>query len=216
MRKTSLILLFSLLVLSADAQLFKTYNPGYYVDKDGNKITGVLSFNVCDNKFLYKPDAGGSSQKIKIEDVRAVVTALPSDSLTVMTEDGKDNKRYFAHLLIATTNTNFYYKYQFMHWGPGPTMSTTTTPILGATGSSPRFRNNMIFTSPVPYQQTKQILMYQDGNTTFELTKSNFVVVLSKAFADMPELAHRIQSKEFPFKKLDEIFDLYIKKTRGW
>jgi hypothetical protein len=212
MRKISFLLLAAVFfTLSAKAQLFKTFSPGYYVDTDGNKVSGVLSFNITDDKFLYKPEGGGSSQKVKIEDVRVVVTSVPSDSLIVMTEDGKDNKRYFAHLLMATPTTKLYYKYKFMHWGPGPNMVITT----GPQGTSGRLGNNLSFTPSASYPQTKQIPMYQDGNTTFELTKANFITVLSKAFADAPDLVQRIQNKELPFKKLDEIFDLYLKKKRG-
>lgn len=52
MRKT-LLLLFSILVtLSAKAQLFKTYSPGYYYDVDGKKVTGVMSFTPTDDRFF--------------------------------------------------------------------------------------------------------------------------------------------------------------------
>ncbi len=155
---------------------------------------------------------GGSSQKIKIEEVRAVVTR--ADSLTVMTEDNKPSKKYFAQVMIATPTMHLYYKYKFMHWGPGPTMAIGVTPVMGATGTAPRFANTLSWKGPSgQYPSTKQVPMYQEGNTTFELTKSNFITVLTKALADVPDLVQRIQNKEFKFALLEEIVNLYFSKS---
>ena len=55
--------------------------------------------------------------------------------------------------------------------------------------------------------------MYQEGNTTYELTKSNYIDVLSKAFADVPDLVKDIQNKKYKFKQLGDIFYKYQTQT---
>jgi hypothetical protein len=209
-----LLLIFSIaLTLPAKAQIFKTYRPGHYYDNSGKKIIGLMDFNPYSYRFFFKPDANGSSEKIKIDQVSAVV-ARRGDSLTVMTEDNKPNKKYFAKFWMATPTMRFYYKYKFIP-GPGPSMSIVTSPVSGARGSSQSLSNTLTWQqSSSLYPSTKMIPMYQEGNTTFEITKSNFIEVLSKAFADVPDVVKRIQNKELKFKNLEETFSEYRNKTQ--
>jgi hypothetical protein len=51
--------------------------------------------------------------------------------------------------------------------------------------------------------------MYKDGNTTYELTRGNYIDVLSKAFADVPEFVKRVRHREFKFRELSQIFEQY-------
>jgi hypothetical protein len=213
MHKTLLLIFSIAFALSAKAQIFKTYRPGHYYDNNGKMITGLMDFNPCSDRFPFKPDANGSSEKIKIDQVSAVV-ARSGDSVTVMTEDNKPNKKYFAKFWMATPTMRFYYKYKFLP-GPAPSMSIVTSPVSGARGSSPSLKNTLTWQqSYSPYPSTKLVPMYQEGNSTFELTKGNFIEVLSKAFADVPDVVKQIQNKELKFKNLEETFSEYRNKTQ--
>jgi Ran GTPase-activating protein (RanGAP) involved in mRNA processing and transport len=57
------------------------------------------------------------------------------------------------------------------------------------------------------------IPLYLDGNTTREVTKANYIDVLSKALADDVALVQKIQNKGFKFKELDDIVDEYKQES---
>lgn len=210
MRKTILIFIALFISCATQAQIFKTYKEGYYYNTSGQKVTGVISFLPYKDHIFFKPDKDGSSEKIHIEDITAVVISRPMhDSLTVMTEENKENKKYFAKFLFASHTTKFYHKFRAYSSGGTPTMGLQAVPNMGSTGSQPAFHNNIVWSTSPSYSGTMQIAMYQEGNTTYEITKNNFIEVLSKAFADAPDLVQRIQNKEFKFKNLDNIFVEY-------
>lgn len=203
MHKPLLLVLFTVLALSAKAQTAARYVPGYYFDNEGKKFTGTMKFNAFSDWFFFKAQPGPLSEKIRIEQVRAVVAN--GDSVTVMTEDNKASRKYFATFRMATPFTRFYYK----HKQPsGFRLSGNPELYRGAGGT---------LLMPQSTQKTddiKNILMYQDGDTTFELTKHNYIEVLSKVLADVPEVVKLVQDKELKFKDIDEIFSRYYVKTK--
>ncbi|MEO3403889.1 hypothetical protein AAFN85_08295 [Mucilaginibacter sp. CAU 1740] len=208
MYKTFLLLSLTILTLSAKAQTSTRYVPGYYFDNDGKKFTGTIKLNAFNDWFFFKAQPGPLSEKIKIEQVSAVVTN--DDSLTVMTEDNKVNRKYFAKLRLATPVMRFYYKYKFNHFGSGPSMVINSGP-----GSSGGVSNNISWKPGSGIDPSvNPILMYADGGTTFELSKRNYIEVLSKAFADAPEVVTLIQDKKLKFQNVDEIFGRYAMTTQ--
>lgn len=198
MRKNLLIAVIMLFSIAAKAQ---PYREGYYYSSSGQKISGLISMTPSDTKIHFKQNKDARSEKIKIEDIKAIVLiGLINDSLTVLNEGKKDNDKYFSKFFLASPNTRFYLKYQAYHGGGMPTLTTTGL-------------NTYRWTTSRSYYGTAEITMYEDGDTTYELTKKNYIEVLSKAFADVPELARAIQNKEFKFRELNKIFIQYKQKS---
>lgn len=150
------------------------------------------------NGVLYfKQDENARPVKVDLDTVKAVVLPPPADSLVVLTEDGKTDRRYFGQFLFATPATTFYKKFQLLRSGGG--MPT------GFVGETSR-----------PHLEVKDVPMYKDGNTTQELTKKNYIDVLSMALADDAAIVQKIQSKQFNFQDLDAIFDEYKQESKQY
>ncbi len=213
MYKTCLAVFSLLFCFSSKAQIFKNYHDGSYYTHTGQKVSGLIAFLPYKDRIFFKADKDASSEKIMINDIKALIISYPDiDSLIVLTEDDKDDKKYFAKFLFATPTTSFYYKFREYNSGGAPTMTIGSAPN-SSTGSQPAFHNTYTWSHSPIYSGTMKIPMYLDGNSTRELTKKNYVEVLSKAFADVPDLVQKIQSNEFKFKQLDEIFDEYKQES---
>ena len=213
MYKVCLVLLSLLLCKSSNAQIFKNYHDGSYYTLTGQKVSGLMSYLLYKDRIFFKADKDANSEKIMINDIKAIITTYPDvDSLIVLTEDNKDDKKYFAKFLFATPTTSFYYKFREYNTGGAPTM-TIGGAANSSTGSQPAFHNTYTWSHSPGYSGTIKIPMYLDGNSTHELTKKNYIDVLSKALADVPDLVQKIQNKEFKFKELDEIFDAYKQES---
>jgi hypothetical protein len=209
MYKLCLTMFCLFLCISSKAQIFKNYHDGSYYTLAGQKVSGLISVLIYKDRIFFKAGKDASAEKIMISDIKAIVISYPGvDSLTVLTEDNKDDNKYFAKFLFATPTTSFYYKFREHNTGGGPTM-TIGGAANSSTGSQPAFHNTYTWSNSPGYSGTIKIPMYLDGNSTHELTKKNYIDVLSKAFADVPGLVQKIQNKEFKFKQLDEIFDAY-------
>ena len=195
MYKTCLVIFSLLLFTSAKAQ-YTFFRPGSYYTPAGEKVTGLLYWTPNKNHILFKKDQDAHYEKIKIDDLKAVVIPGVVDSLVVLTEDDKDDKKYFGKFMSATPVTTFYYKIRENTYSGMP-----NAPLGGAVGMSPG------------HTEIKLIPMYLDGTTTHELTKKNYIDVLSKALADDAGLVQKIQNNEFKFKELNAIFDEYSQES---
>jgi hypothetical protein len=200
-------------MLSAKAQ--KVFNSGYFYDNDGKKVKGLITFVPSDDKFYYKTEKTADAEKIRIEDIKALVLIRlnENDSLTVLTQDGKDNKKYFGKVIAVTPTTHLYYKFKSTSSG-GMMMTQSIRPSFGQSGANSHAEYNYSWSASPYYSSSKAIPMYQDGNTTCELTKGNYIEVLSKAFADVPDLVKQLQNEEFKFKELDKILAEYRSRTK--
>ena len=104
MRKVFLTMLIVFcIIINAQSQ---SYEEGYYYNKNGEKITGLIQVSPGEDHLLFKTDEKARSQKVKIENIKSVVLASdPADSLTVVAE--KD-KKYFGKLMATMPTTRFY------------------------------------------------------------------------------------------------------------
>lgn len=194
MNKVLLVPLLVLLSIAAQAQDFV---PGTYYTPSGEKVTGLIYLGTPNAAHLFfKSDENAHFKKIAIADIKALVIPLRNDSLVVVTEDNKDDKKFLAEFWCATPVTTFYYKIheRFSPGNPGVGLGAPVSKSPGTLNSN-------------------LVPLYLDGNTTREITKANYIDVLSKAFADDPELVQKIQNKGFKFKELDEIFDEYKQES---
>jgi len=193
MCKLFIVPLLLFVYISADAQSFL---PGSYYTPSGEKVTGLIFIPGNRTLIVFKKDDDAKREAIKLNDLKAVVIPALTDSLVVVTEDDKDDKKYFAKFLFATPVTTFYYKIR-EQFHPGNPDVPLGAPVAKSPGEVMR----------------KMTPMYLDGNTTRELTKANYIDVLARAFADDPGLVQKIQNKEFKFKELDDIFDEYKQES---
>ena len=189
-------MLFGLLLCTLAKAQYTFFPAGSYYTAAGQKVSGLIYVVPNKNHFLFKKDKDAHYEKINIDSIKAVVIPALSDSLVVLTEDNKDDKKYLGKFLFATPITTFYYKRRRDTYAGMP-----NAPLGGAVGRAP----GRIETTMTP--------MYLDGNTTHELDKKNYIDVLSKAFADVPDLVQKIQNKEYKFKELEDIFDAYKQES---
>ena len=192
----------------------QNFYKGIYYNNNGQGTPGLIEIMPGRDYIKWKTDEKGHTEKIDISGINAVVITYSElagpDSLVVLTEDSKETKRYFAKFRFATPNTRFYSKLEVVSFGGGPTMTTLS--------NVPNSTNNGVhsitrWSNSPGYTGTEQVIMYSDGNTTHELTKGNYIEVLSKAFADAPELVKQIQNKEYKFKHLGDIINYYRNHT---
>ena len=206
MKTLSLILFMICIAFGVYAQ---DYSNGYYYDLSGQKITGLIKFSPAWSVMHFKSDKDASSGKIKIKNISSVVmlTDVPpgKDSLTVLTEDNKSSKLYFAKLMQETPVTKFYYKYYEINSGGVPSMTSNNVPNSTNNGS----HSITHWSVSAAYSGTRREIMYQEGNTTRELNKKNFYDIITKAFADQPFLVQQIASKRYTYKNINDIFERY-------
>src|ERR1700733_3343790 len=107
MCKVFIVPLLLLLYTSAEAQGFF---PGSYYTPSGEKVTGLIFIPANRTVLVFKKDDDAKREKVEMGEIKAVVIPALSDSLVVITEDNKDDKKYFAKFLFATPVTTFYYK----------------------------------------------------------------------------------------------------------
>lgn len=201
-------LLFILILSTSSIARAQGFVPARYYDLGGKKISGLIRFSPADDKILFKSDQNSKPEKVSIKDISAVV--IPNgDSLTVMTIDNNPHKRYFAKPYRQTATMSFFYRYESASFGGTPQM-TTMSNLPSATSNAVHSVSTWS-TSPVRSYSSTQI-MYWDNNTTYELTKHNYIQLLTKAFADAPKLVKRLQSKEFKFYDVNNIFKAYEKE----
>jgi hypothetical protein len=167
-------------------------HPGYYYDISGQKISGIITFQPGENYIGIRTEGNAKFDKVDIKNISSVILnygGTTTDSLPVLTIKNSEKHRYLAKPYFATPTVSFYYR--------------TITLYRPTTGTG--------YMSP--YQV--EMIMYKEGNTTYELTKGNYIDVLSKAFVNDPKLVAHIRNKEFDFKHLYEMFHEYHRDTFG-
>lgn len=217
MRRILTIIIVLLISFQSKAQSSNDYHEGYYYDLSKQKVVGLVNFDPSSDYIRFKSNNKAKGEKIKITDISAIGTSMGNgaDSLIVLTEDNKENNRYFANFILATSTTRLYYKYNkpgIVVSGGGPTM-TIGPANTHANGTT----IGWTYSNSSYYSGLNKFVMYQDGNTTYKLTKRNYIEILSKAFADAPDLVKSIQNKDYKFKQLDDIITEYKQRdTSGY
>lgn len=205
---TSLVLLF--ISLTVNAQLFKAYHPGCYYNKDGKKVTGLISSQPYSTVVYFKANKEDKPTKLPIKDIKAIINSGQSpDSLTVLTENSDIEKSYLAEFVLESPKIKFYHKLKKISTGGAPVMSTGVSSNPSARGSAPSFTNTYSWSTSAIYTGLKPILMYSDGATSHVLSKSNFRAVLLEALSDSPEHVKQLQDKKVKFKRVEEFLMSY-------
>jgi hypothetical protein len=201
--------------IRVNAQWDASYRTGYYYNISGQKIVGFIDCRPELGMIYFKTDKDAKKyEKVRIKDISSVIILhggyVGAETIPVLTEDGKPNKRYLAKFFFASPANRFYYK--FLKISYGGTAGLTTLSNVPSSSSNALHSINMVSTSPRG-SYNDRVVMCSADSTTYELTKKNYIEVLSKSFADVPELVQQIQNKEYKFKQLYEIIKLYRSKT---
>ena len=218
-----IVLLFICLcgVQSKAQNLKKNYQGGCYYDTSGVKHTGLIDFGAAFggslyNKLNFKTDDSASNQKIPIAAVKSVVFQSDPDTIRVFTEwDTVTYERtlYFGKLCTSTSNPRIYSRKQIKStnngtgWTAGTPGQTLGTPngTIHISGT-PTTMNGVVVNT---LYTVTQYLYEIDGGLTLPIYRSNYKEVLSKAFADDPELVAKIKNKTLKFPDLKEIIEQY-------
>jgi hypothetical protein len=205
-----LIFVFALFLCLKVAAQSDEFSPGYYYDGNDQKNIGLIQIDPTADYLKFKKDSAGKSEKIKIENIKSVImiTGFPrgNDSLAVLQDGNSKSNKYFGKLIVVTPNTALYNKFMDLRFGGAPNMSVYNVPnSRNNTGSHAIIRWSM---SRV-YTYSRKLIMYQDGNTTRELTKKNYIEVLSKAFSDQPYLVQDIVNKRYKFDQVNDPIERY-------
>ncbi|WP_199119207.1 hypothetical protein [Pedobacter sp. ASV28] len=83
------ILIINTLTIKAQGLFGRTYKKGYYYNKNNEKIEGLVSFFAYSNSFYYKKNEDAKWEKIKIENIKSIV----STERTVYYESGFNSKK---------------------------------------------------------------------------------------------------------------------------
>jgi|SRR5581483_2872726 len=205
MRRFLLTLMAFCICIVTNAQ--SNSQTGYYYNLSGQKISGIITFQPGENYIRIRTDENAKNEKVDIKEISSLVVnygGMRSDSLIVLTKNNDEKNRYFAKSYFVTPAVNFYYRYKMLHSGG----TDVTTIMRGSSTSNALTTTTRVTNMPVTSYQVESI-MYQEGNTTYELTRGNYIEILSKAFANDRKLVARIKNKEFGFKHLEQIFKQY-------
>lgn len=208
MRK-SIVVLLVFITINVKAQSPKDYKFGHYYNKKGEKISGFLYCPSNFNSLVYKQDSETPHQTISLDDVQSIVLAASNDSLIVKTQDNKPGKKYLAKQVASTPERNFFCRYSIYTTAGSKSMSMSAFPTMAASSGRGIYTNTNSFSSASGVTGVDETYFYEEGNTTYELNKKNYITILSKAFADNPVLIKQLQSKYLGFNDLGSIFKKY-------
>ncbi|WP_443938781.1 hypothetical protein [Pedobacter sp. MW01-1-1] len=198
MRCTLVLSLLLLFVLNAKSQSNKRFISGHYYNIKGEKVTGLIFLLPPANNIYFRKDEKAKKNKVNIDSISSVVT--DNDSLVVRTFDNKEGRKRFCRL-VATSPVRKIYVYYVVQNNRGASFMKVTG---SGTATNLGWSN-----SAYSYSKFLACYAYQDGNTTYELKRSNYIKILTDAFTDFPELVERIKTKDIKYNEIGKAFILY-------
>ncbi|HEY9001330.1 MAG TPA: hypothetical protein VIM89_08245 [Mucilaginibacter sp.] len=194
--------------VKSEAQLPKNYQSGCYYDTSGVKHTGLIDFNVSYGNFYdkinFKTSDSAKNQKIPVAAVKSVLIDSNPDTIHVYTEwDTATYARtqYFGQFCVSTPSTRIYSRVHLKYKANGYDVSS----MSGSGRISWTHEGGYGSTASADIQYLYEI----DGSLTLPLYRSNYKEVLTKAFADDPELVAKIKNKTLKFPDLKQIIEEY-------
>ena len=223
----SLLVLLSVLLsgFALHAQVhFRHYQPGRYYDRSGVKHTGFIDFgaNVWGTvKINFKEDSlAADNQKIDISAIQSLVMLHPADtaglgpgapnaarnqmvidSFVVVQEnayasDSTATEARLCKFITAAVNAKIFSR-NVQKSGGGFGMG------IGSIGA-------LSMAAGVSVSYTDTLYLCEAGGKTLQIKRNNYKQLLTKAFADYPDLVQKIQTKELRFGELNEISRRYV------
>ena len=226
MRLPLLILLFSAITFSASAQLgLNQWDDGYFYDASGNRVIGQIVANPSGRSpqdsegfILFRKDKGEEKEKLTASMIRSFVAG--KDSFTVAhaprSQEWTGRSIDFVKVLVDEPLK----LYATTGGGNGGGMSPGIRPSFGIGGGS--FGAGVggglgISLGGGRGGRGKSAYFFgDDANHLTELTRENFMPVMSEIMASEPEIAEKIKTKKYKYGKMDDlIFDFYKLKDAG-
>jgi hypothetical protein len=203
MRKILLSILFlAVIQLSAHAQAddSKHWQPGYYYDNDGLKHTGFISYFVNEEYansaaqkfFLFKNNPDEIGTRIFAGNITSFVVARDS---FVVSDARVLNETPFLQVAVNNNPLKLYIARVRRH-----------SPEFGV-GTSVGFLSIAGETS-FPYTKEKYYYGKNPDNLT-ELTRKDFIDVMSQVMADKPEVVTKIQKKDYRYGDMKDLLVYY-------
>ena len=209
MLKLNLLIVLVIFSITVQAQEARDFKYGHYYTTNGQKLDGFLYVPSSLNSIVYRRDNETEKQIIALDKIQSVVLSGGRDSLVVKTENNKLNKLYLGSLAALTPTIKFFRKFNISTTAGSGSVSMSAAPTMHASGGRPIFSNTNSFSNSGGKTSIDETFMYEEGNTTYELTKKNYIDILSKAFSDNQVLSKQFQSKYLGFDDLAMIFQKY-------
>jgi len=190
-----LILLFFVDIANA-----QKWQPGYFYDNDGNKNVGFIANYINDEyirdpnqkSFLFKAGPNDNYSKIFAGNITSFVVAQDS---FVVSDSRILNETPF--LQVATNGPLKLYIARLPRHTPEFGLGTQIgfLSIGGATS--------------FPYTKNKYYYGNNPDNIT-ELTRKDFIDVMSRVMADKPEVVKKIQDKDYRYGDMNDLLVYYM------
>lgn len=197
----NLLTLFFLVAFSMVANAAEKYGYGKIVLTDGKSRIGFLETNFGDDFIRFKSSENSEPEKIASENIRTV-TYLKGDKKT--TEVEYDHIK--VYLGWAQKRISDYGWYQVVERGIATlyVRSTTMRGSIYGTGTA-GFQDYFIIRDGEPAAKMIANISGANNNQTFRAKAPLY-------FADYPELAEKIKSKEYTWKDLLPV----VKEYNNW
>lgn len=200
----------------------RSFHPGCYYDTSGNKYTGLIRFRrpfgeVLYKKIDFKTNDSAKQQKINVAAIKSVIIQRDSRQDTVLKLFQTDTSTYvfdpyFGQLVLTTPNTKIYSREVFVqNNGGGMMFGGTPGYNISTPHGSVHIAGTPATMVPGTYGEdtyTEYMYIFY-GEWTDVIDRINYKKVLTKAFADDPDLVKRIQSKELKFRNIGQIIEEY-------
>lgn len=191
--KTAFTLFFTLLFLTVFSQKKDKFQPGYYYDNSGNKVSGLIYYRY-DYKvpFRFKADENSKSKNIDPSDAKAFVVG--TDSFTVLRNfymEGLGGGSNFIRVdfvkVTATGKVTLYEDYS----------------TQGSAGSS--------FYGGGSTDLTNFILQRENGNliTVKHKNKKKFLSQMKNFFSDDAEILKGLEEGLYRYEDIPKMVSLY-------
>ncbi|MEO6499192.1 MAG: hypothetical protein ABIN95_09275 [Mucilaginibacter sp.] len=180
-----------------------SWQKGYYYDKEGHKVTGLLKNYLPDPGFLgrgdnlsFKSDSNAKKQTIAAREISSFVINYENglrDSF-IITQSPLLTKRPIVRLLINNSVKLYGLLYTFSSV-PVPTFNPQGQ--LAAGGGFSR-------------HGTKEEYYYGvDANNVAQVNSTNFYAAINQVMGDKPKIIEGVKAGKYTVAKLDKLIDYY-------
>ncbi|MDB5010948.1 MAG: hypothetical protein JWQ06_1737 [Mucilaginibacter sp.] len=216
--KKRFLLLFSLLLAAISSEAQK-WQPGYFYDVKGSKVTGLIRLYpsgrgpVKDEAFVeYREDAKASAIKLSASDLRSFTVAR--DSFVVAANGGWSP--FELDFVRVALNTPLRL-YQAQGYGGGGGSGIGIGPEIGAGIGTGGFGGGFGGGISIPIgggrKGPKSSIYFYGSNTANmkPIDNQNFVDIMSEVMADEPDAVEQIKLNKYNLGSMEKLIAYYNK-----
>lgn len=205
---------------------FRSYHPGHYYDKQGNRFNGFIDFGkdfFGEPKINFKKDSlKADNQKIDVLNLQSIVVQTEAESPASQTDNNSKKpdslstpKMVMDSFIVVqetTDNSNELTTRLVLY-----ILSSVNSEIYsrqeqrstGGFGMALGSFGPLALVGSIGINYGVTIYLCNLDGTVVQLRRSNYRDILSKAFSDDADLVKKIQTKEIRYGDLDVMIDLY-------